>query len=163
MRSRGAPRSRAPNAGPASRPEGRSSGVAGRTSTRARPQPPRGMYGARTDTTLGESLVTTLDWRLIGPHRGGRVVAVAGDVSDRLTFYFGACAGGVWKTTDGGLPGAMSPTATSRPRRRGDRRSESDPNVIYAGQARRRSVQSGISWGWGLQSTDGGRPGVMSD
>ena len=31
------------------------------------------------------------------------MVAVAGDVADRLTFYFGACAGGVWKTVDGGI------------------------------------------------------------
>ena len=43
-----------------------------------------------------------LKWRCIGPPRGGRVVAVAGDPSDPRIFYFGACAGGVWKTTDGG-------------------------------------------------------------
>ena len=43
-----------------------------------------------------------LTWRCIGPHRGGRVVAVAGDPANAMTFYFGACAGGVWKTTDGG-------------------------------------------------------------
>ena len=43
-----------------------------------------------------------MEWRNIGPHRGGRVVAVAGDPQDAMTFYFGACAGGVWKTTDGG-------------------------------------------------------------
>ena len=43
-----------------------------------------------------------LHWRCIGPQRGGRVVAVSGDYSDPMTFYFGACAGGVWKTTDGG-------------------------------------------------------------
>ena len=41
-------------------------------------------------------------WRCIGPHRGGRVVAVAGDPVEPLVFYFGACAGGVWKTTDAG-------------------------------------------------------------
>src|SRR4029450_7041318 len=40
-------------------------------------------------------------WRCIGPFRGGRVVAVAGSYHDPNTFYFGACAGGVWKTTDG--------------------------------------------------------------
>jgi hypothetical protein len=39
-----------------------------------------------------------LKWRCIGPARGGRVVAVAGDPQDRSVFYFGACAGGVWKT-----------------------------------------------------------------
>lgn len=41
-------------------------------------------------------------WRCIGPYRGGRVVAVAGDPIEPLVFYFGACAGGVWKSTDAG-------------------------------------------------------------
>jgi hypothetical protein len=49
-----------------------------------------------------EQLIQALEWRHIGPHRGGRVVAVAGDPVEAQTFYFGACAGGVWKTTDGG-------------------------------------------------------------
>ena len=44
-----------------------------------------------------------LEWRCIGPFRGGRVVTVAGDYADPNTFYFGACAGGVWKTTDAGV------------------------------------------------------------
>ena len=43
-------------------------------------------------------LAGLLEWRCIGPFRGGRVVAVAGDYADPNTFYFGACAGGVWKT-----------------------------------------------------------------
>src|SRR5712675_980394 len=44
-----------------------------------------------------------LTWRLIGPFRGGRVLAVSGVVGDQHTYYFGATGGGVWKTTDGGL------------------------------------------------------------
>ena len=48
------------------------------------------------------SLLSSLDWRCIGPHRGGRVVAVAGCPVEPATFYMGACAGGVWKTTDAG-------------------------------------------------------------
>jgi hypothetical protein len=44
-------------------------------------------------------LLRALEWRCIGPYRGGRVVAVAGDPIDPAVFYFGACAGGVWKTT----------------------------------------------------------------
>ena len=43
-----------------------------------------------------------LEWRTIGPFRGGRVAAVAGDPRERNTFYFGSTGGGVWKTTDGG-------------------------------------------------------------
>ncbi len=79
-------------------------------------------------------MLNGLRWRLVGPHRGGRVVAVAGDPVDQLTFYFGACAGGVWKSTDAGLAwqnvsdgffgtaavGALAVAA-------------SDHNVIYAG------------------------------
>ncbi|MGZ7064087.1 MAG: hypothetical protein ACXVKD_14645, partial [Candidatus Angelobacter sp.] len=44
-----------------------------------------------------------LTWRLIGPFRGGRVLAVSGVVGDQHTYYFGGAGGGVWKTTDGGL------------------------------------------------------------
>src|SRR5215469_10560662 len=47
--------------------------------------------------------IDALKWRCIGPPRGGRVVAVAGDPKDHGVFYFGACAGGVWKTIDGGI------------------------------------------------------------
>ena len=43
-----------------------------------------------------------LEWRCIGPFRGGRVVAVAGDPRQQNVFYFGACAGGVWKSDDAG-------------------------------------------------------------
>ncbi|MDE0222309.1 MAG: hypothetical protein OXJ90_23800 [Spirochaetaceae bacterium] len=46
--------------------------------------------------------LAAMRWRSIGPYRGGRVVAVAGDPVEPLVFYFGACAGGVWKTTDAG-------------------------------------------------------------
>ena len=51
---------------------------------------------------MDSSLLESVQWRCIGPPRGGRVVAVAGDPVDAMVFYFGACAGGVWKTTDGG-------------------------------------------------------------
>src|SRR5438876_11820945 len=49
------------------------------------------------------SLYDALEWREIGPFRGGRVTAVAGHADQPLTFYFGGTGGGVWKTTDGGL------------------------------------------------------------
>jgi photosystem II stability/assembly factor-like uncharacterized protein len=112
-------------------------------------------------TTLGESLLNSLHWRSIGPHRGGRVVAVAGDVSDPRVYYFGACAGGVWKTADGGLTwrnvsdgyfttAAIGALAVA----------ESDPNVIYAGTGET-SIRNQISHGDGVyRSTDGGRSWV---
>src|SRR6185295_5110229 len=49
------------------------------------------------------SLYNALEWREIGPFRGGRVTAVAGHAEQPLTYYFGGTGGGVWKTTDGGL------------------------------------------------------------
>ena len=51
---------------------------------------------------VNSELLNGLEWRCIGPPRGGRVVAVAGDPVNPAVFYFGACAGGVWKTYDGG-------------------------------------------------------------
>ena len=51
-----------------------------------------------------------MEWREIGPFRGGRSVAVAGHASEPNTYYFGATGGGIWKTEDGGTPGSTSPT-----------------------------------------------------
>src|SRR5437899_9249234 len=51
-------------------------------------------------------LATTLDvdlhWRLIGPFRGGRVLAVSGVPGEPEHFYFGSVNGGVWETRDAG-------------------------------------------------------------
>ena len=41
-----------------------------------------------------------LRWRLVGPFRGGRVDAVAGDPTKPLVFYMGSVNGGVWKTAN---------------------------------------------------------------
>ena len=109
---------------------------------------------------IRRQLLDSLEWRCIGPHRGGRVVAVAGDVAQKMTFYMGACAGGVWKTTDGGQywhnisdgffnTAAIGALAVSA----------SDTNVIYAGTGEStirgdvshgdgvyKSVDAGLSW-----------------
>lgn len=50
-----------------------------------------------------EGFLSALEWRFVGPYRGGRVLAVAGAADDPLVHYFGAAHGGVWKTTDAGL------------------------------------------------------------
>ena len=47
-------------------------------------------------------LMKSLEYRMIGPSRGGRSAAVAGIQGDPYTFYMGASGGGVWKTTDAG-------------------------------------------------------------
>jgi hypothetical protein len=43
-----------------------------------------------------------MQWRMIGPHRGGRTVGAVGVPSQPNVFYIGVNNGGVWKTTDYG-------------------------------------------------------------
>ena len=50
-----------------------------------------------------EEVFQAMQYRLVGPFRGGRSTAVSGVVQDPRTFYMGTTGGGVWKTTDGGL------------------------------------------------------------
>eukprot|EP01037_Dinobryon_pediforme_P004278 gene4278-4328_t len=95
-----------------------------------------------------------LKWRCIGPSRGGRVVAVAGDFNDKMTFYFGACAGGVWKTSNGGVywrcvtdgflgTAAIGSVAVAR----------SDSNIVYAGTGET-TIRLDVSYGDGLYKSD---------
>ena len=76
-----------------------------------------------------------MQYRLVGPFRGGRVVAVSGVVGQDNVYYFGAVAGGVWKTTDGGLNWrpVFDKTKDASPAIGAIAVSESDPNVIYVG------------------------------
>ncbi|HLZ26584.1 MAG TPA: glycosyl hydrolase [Chloroflexota bacterium] len=111
-----------------------------------------------TTNTLKDALLTSLAWRCIGPHRGGRSVAVAGDPLDPMTFYFGACAGGVWKTTDGGtywqnISDGYFSTASIGAVAIAD----SDPNVLYVGTGES-CIRNNVSHGDGVyRSTDGGK------
>ena len=43
-----------------------------------------------------------LEFRNLGPARGGRVTTVHGVIGDNLTYYMGATGGGLWKTTNAG-------------------------------------------------------------
>ncbi|MCB0061739.1 MAG: glycosyl hydrolase [Caldilineaceae bacterium] len=109
-------------------------------------------------TQLDQSFLQALNWRCIGPPRGGRVITVAGHPTERMTFYFGAVGGGVWKTTDGGVywqnitdgyftSAAVGAIAVS----------ESDPNVIYAGTGEP-TIRGDVSYGDGVyKTTDGGK------
>ena len=56
---------------------------------------------AQKKVDYDESLYSALEYRSIGPFRGGRSAAVAGVPGDPMTFYFGGTGGGMWKTTDG--------------------------------------------------------------
>ncbi|HKX06595.1 MAG TPA: glycosyl hydrolase, partial [Stellaceae bacterium] len=99
-----------------------------------------------------------LKWRCIGPPRGGRVVAVAGDPADKAVAYFGACAGGIWKTIDGGVywrcvsDGFMGSAAVGA-----IAVAPSDSNVIYAGSGET-TIRIDVSYGDGVyKSIDAGR------
>src|SRR5215475_12202167 len=75
-----------------------------------------------------------LRWRLVGPFRGGRAVAVVGDPAKRDVFYFGSVNGGVWKTTNGGTSWANITDGKSTISSVGAIAiASSDPNVIYVG------------------------------
>ena len=76
-----------------------------------------------------------LNYRLVGPFRGGRVLAVSGVVGQDNTYYFGGVAGGVWKTADGGLnwKPLFDKQKDASPSIGALAVSESDPNVIYVG------------------------------
>ena len=54
------------------------------------------------DPPIGFSLWPPLQWRSIGPFRGGRVLAVAGVPGEPDHYYFGAVNGGVWETQNAG-------------------------------------------------------------
>ena len=107
---------------------------------------------------VDSALLNALRWRLIGPHRGGRVGAVAGDPTDPMTFYFGACAGGVWKTDDGGTywrnvsDGFFSSAAVGA-----IAVADSDRNVVYVGMGEA-NIRENVYGGDGVyKSTDAGR------
>ena len=83
-----------------------------------------------TDTTF----LKGLEWRMIGPYRGGRVTTVAGVVGKPMMYYMGATGGGVWKTENAGVNwenisddffkvGTIGAVAVA----------ESDHNVLYVG------------------------------
>jgi photosystem II stability/assembly factor-like uncharacterized protein len=112
----------------------------------------------RQPAGLDSSLYKALEWRCIGPFRGGRVTAVAGVPGQQQTYYFGATGGGVWKTEDGGLnwkcisdgffrTGSVGAIAVS----------EYDPNVVYVGMGEA-PIRGNVSHGDGMyKSTDAGK------
>jgi photosystem II stability/assembly factor-like uncharacterized protein len=105
-----------------------------------------------------QSLLKGLQWRSIGPYRGGRSTAVTGVTSQPNVFYFGATGGGVWKTTDGGIdwvPISDDSFKTGSVGAIGI--SESDPNVVYAGMGES-PIRGNLSHGDGVyKSTDAGK------
>src|SRR5690348_14737620 len=99
-----------------------------------------------------------LRWRLIGPFRGGRAVAVTGDPSNPRIFYFGAVDGGVWKSTNAGQSWINITDGRSSIASVGAIAvAPSDPNVVYAGGGEA-DFREDYTYGDGIdRSTDAGR------
>ncbi|MEK7329910.1 MAG: glycosyl hydrolase, partial [Candidatus Eisenbacteria bacterium] len=105
-----------------------------------------------------QSQLAGLEWRNIGPYRGGRVTAVTGVVGQRNVYYFGGTGSGIWKSTDSGVSwqnvadgqlgtGSVGAIAVS----------ESDANVVYAGMGES-CIRGNVSHGDGVyKSVDAGR------
>ncbi len=107
--------------------------------------------------TYEEDLYKALEYRLVGPFRGGRSAAVTGVPGEPNLFYFGATGGGVWKSEDGGrtwgnisdgyFGGSIGSIAVS----------PSDRNVIYVGGGEK-TVRGNVSSGYGVwKSVDAGK------
>src|SRR5438067_12505509 len=102
-------------------------------------------------------LLVGLEWRNIGPFRGGRISAVSGVIGQPGVFYFGAANGGVWKTTSAGetwYPIFDSITTTSSIG--AVEVAPSDANVIYVGTGDLNSFVDGTGDGM-YKSCDAGR------
>ncbi len=112
---------------------------------------------AGVEPAFDPDVLKALEYRSIGPYRGGRVTAVTGVPGHPGTFYMGSTGGGVWKTTDAGLSwknvsdehfksGSVGAIAVA----------ESDPNVVYAGMGSA-CIRGNVSAGDGVyRSTDAG-------
>ena len=113
---------------------------------------------ADTNTIVDPSVYKELRFRSVGPHRGGRVTAVAGVRRQPHTFYMGAAGGGVWKTTDAGhswLNVSDGFFATASIGAIGV--AESNPDVVYVGTGSA-AIRSNVILGKGVyKSTDAGR------
>ena len=99
----------------------------------------------------------SMQWRCIGPHRGGRTVGAVGVSSQPNVFYIGVNNGGVWKTNDFGR--TWKPIFDDQPTGSvGDVVvSPSNPNVIYVGSGEGLQ-RPDLSVGDGIyKSTDGGK------
>lgn len=107
--------------------------------------------------TFDESQYDALEYRLLGPFRGGRSAAVTGVPNKPNLYYFGSTGGGIWKTLDGGrswenisdgfFGGSIGAITVSK----------SDPNVIYVGGGEK-TVRGNVSSGYGIwKSVDAGK------
>jgi photosystem II stability/assembly factor-like uncharacterized protein len=106
---------------------------------------------------ISENLLKGMQYRLVGPFRGGRVIAVAGVPGDPQTYYFGGAAGGVWKSIDGGAHWTPQFDKQDIASIGSIAVSPSDPNILYVGSGEG-CLRGDISYGDGVyRSNDAGK------
>lgn len=114
-------------------------------------------FGIYTENTTAqsydESLYDALEYRLVGPFRGGRSAAVTGVPNKPNLYYFGATGGGVWKTTDGGRTWSNISDGFFGGSIGSIEVAEGDPNVIYVGGGEK-TVRGNVSSGYGIWKTE---------
>lgn len=118
----------------------------------------KSVIAAPAPPEVNAAVMKSMQWRLIGPFRGGRSVASAGHPVNKQDFYMGTTGGGVWKTTDGGRSwknvsdgffktGSVGAIAVAT----------SNPDVVYVGMGEH-TLRGNASNGDGMyKSTDAGR------
>src|SRR5712692_3513086 len=130
------------------------------TQTKKRPSHPQPSLQETAKAAPGaidEKLFGAMRWRQVGPFRGGRVLAVTGVPGEPNVFYFGAAAGGVWKSTDAGANWAPIFDKEQIASIGSIAVSPSDHNVIYVGTGEA-CIRGNISYGNGVyKSLDGGK------
>ncbi|CAN5502369.1 hypothetical protein BH10ACI2_BH10ACI2_20150 [soil metagenome] len=113
---------------------------------------------SQTAAAKKDDPLKNLQYRLIGPFRGGRVGSVEGIAGQPNVYYFGATGGGVWKTTDAGnnwlnvsdgyfKMGSVGAIDAA----------DSEPNTVYVGMGEE-TVRGNVASGDGMyKSVDGGK------
>lgn len=103
-------------------------------------------------------LLDSLQWRLVGPFRGGRSDATSGVPGQKDHFYMGTCGGGLWKTTDAGKSWQCVSDGFFRTGSVGAVEvSQSHPETVYVGMGET-ELRGNITHGDGVyRSDDGGK------
>ncbi len=107
---------------------------------------------------LDSRFYDTLEWRNIGPDRGGRSLTATGSPGRPNEYYFGATGGGLWKTVDGGTnwdpvtDGQLTSSSVGAVAV-----AETNPDIVYIGMGEVQ-LRGSITQGDGVyRSTDGGK------
>ncbi len=108
--------------------------------------------------SLDPSFYEGLEWRNIGPNRGGRSLGSAGSPGRPNEYYFGATGGGLWKTTDGGNEwSAVTDGQVTSSSVGAVAVAETNPDIVYIGMGEVQ-LRGSITQGDGVYKTvDGGK------